>query len=177
MIGSREVKRCAKCDCGEKRLIVNKRHSLCQEKNRERLDHNSGEERVVQRKLAAKSLTSNKGLSPGKKRLGLSKKKKDTNTSYKKVCEQIGEERGMECEGCGTHQRLSFSHLSPRSRRPDLIDDPRNIHIHCMDGDGVVGCHTKYEAGDWEELNDKWTIVFSLREIDPEYLRIKTMNR
>lgn len=169
MIGKQVIKKCSQCDCGEQRLIVNKRHNLCHEKNRLRIDDNSGSVRANVKKLQAKKLLSNRTSS----KLSLSKNKISVNLSYKEACQQILDQRGDQCQGCGTHQRLSFSHLVPRSRRPDLIDNPLNIHIHCMDGDGIVGCHTLYEAGRWTNLNDHDTIIQSLQQLDYQYYQLK----
>lgn len=159
MLGKTIIDHCSQCDCGEKRLIVNKTHYLCQQKNQERL--------LKKKNPRQKTLKI--------KKLSNSTKQRIKNEKYTKIIREIADERGMVCQGCGTTERLSFSHLIPRSRRPDLITNKKNIHIHCMDGDGVVGCHTKAEAGRYDELLDGELIKQSIKELDAEYYRIKVL--
>ena len=61
----------------------------------------------------------------------VSDKQKNINKQLKKVYEDLAHERGAYCTGCGRSDvPLSHSHLIPRSRRPDLITDKRNITYH-----------------------------------------------
>jgi len=159
MLGKRIVDHCSQCDCGEKRLIVNKTHYLCQQKNQERLQKTKN---AQQKTLKIKKLSQ-------------STKQRMKNEKYSKIIREIANERGMVCQGCGTTERLSFSHLIPRSRRPDLVTNKLNIHIHCMDGDGIVGCHTKAERGMYDELLDGEQIKQTIKQLDPEYYRLKIM--
>ena len=48
---------------------------------------------------------------------------------YKKAQDIVMERDGGRCRGCGTTQRLSFSHLIPRSYREDLIAEDRNLSL------------------------------------------------
>lgn len=167
MLGKIVKANCSECDCGEERIIVNKTRFLCDAKNKIRLGTK------MSKPLRQSALLSRKGLKPGKKRLKLSKKKVEQNDKYHQVCEVILEERGALCQGCRTADRLSFSHLTPRSRKPKLIEKKENIHIHCMDGDGIEGCHTKCEAGKFDEMLDGDQIIAFLEKYDNEYLQLK----
>lgn len=170
MIGKVKVQKCSRCDCGQKRLIVNKTHFLCYEKNQQRLEDNRSTNKVNK----AKNLISKTSLS-SKNKLGLSSKKAKQNKTYNQVCHEILQERGQKCQGCNTNKRLSFSHLIPRSRRPDLITNKDNIHIHCMDGDGIEGCHQKCESGKFDELLDGQQIIETIKKIDKQYYQLKVM--
>lgn len=124
-----EIDNCSKCDCGNQRPIVNKRHYLCQEKNRERLDSQSG---IKKEKI--KSIKKS------------SEKQKIVLLELKEVYKELAEEREHICTGCGTTQALSHSHLIPRSRRKDLETDKKNITYHCL-----ISCHNIWEHGTMEE--------------------------
>jgi hypothetical protein len=178
MLGKLKIDYCKDCDCGEKKPIVNKTRHLCQEKNTERLvTQDKPKRQAALLKSSGLKISSFKQKASKSGGLKLSKKKEGVNRQYKLVCTKISEERGMVCQGCGTSDRLSFSHLIPRSRRPDLITIALNIHIHCMDGDGIKGCHEKCEAGRYDELQDGEDIKRALVRLDSEYFSLKLMKR
>lgn len=124
-----QVDNCSKCDCGSKRIIVNKRHYLCQEKNRERLESQSGK-----KKEKIKSIKKT------------SEKQKSILIELKETYNQIAQEREHVCTGCGTTQALSHSHIIPRSRRKDLETVKENITYHCL-----IRCHNIWEHGTMED--------------------------
>lgn len=134
MLGKTIFDNCKECDCGEKRLIVNKKYYLCDHKNKVRLGTNDKEEK--QRGLLITKTT----FKRSKKRLKLSKKKVQKNNSYKRVCQQIAEERVHQCTGCKTANNLTHSHIISRSRNNTYIDKSWNITYHC------ISCHDKWES-------------------------------
>lgn len=151
--------------CNKKRFIVNKKYFYCEECNWERL-HPNKKKWEVQKNSFSKS-----SFSPIR---NFSKKRQKTENNYHKVIKEILEKRGAFCESCGNSEFLSFSHLIPRSRRADLIDNKENIRIHCMVGkDGKKGCHEIWESGSLEEkskMKDWDKNVSILRKLDGEYL-------
>lgn len=152
---------CSKCDCSEKRLIVNKTRYLCEEKNRERLDKNKTPRKKQSLKSVVKSIKQS------------SKKGEVIEREYKKVKIEIWSEREHLCESCRGSQYLSFSHLIPRSRRKDLIAKKKNIKIHCMTFGDNIGCHDKYEAGDIGNFIDREEILEIVKELDYEFFQLK----
>lgn len=62
------------------------------------------------------------------------------------VNKRIAAERPHLCTGCGTSQRLSHSHLIPKSYRKDLEAVPENITYHCMSMGHTIGCHEQWEG-------------------------------
>lgn len=64
------------------------------------------------------------------------------------------------CSGCGRRSNLSRSHTIPRSKRPDLIADPRNIEILCLD------CHTTHESNRFWMLENGEKMVNYMLEVD-----------
>lgn len=166
MLGKVLFDNCSSCDCGEKRLIVNKTKYLCEEKNRERLDKN----KLPKKKETLSSVKSSMN--------SISKKKSKQNQEYHKVCVQIMEERGPRCQSCGTTSYLSFSHLVPRSRREDLITEKLNIRIQCTCRvDSSVGCHQRYEQGLIDDFLDKDEIVRDVKKLDVEFYHLKGFER
>jgi hypothetical protein len=99
----------------------------------------------------------------------MTKKRAAIEREYRKVQQQKLEE-GCWCRGCGTTQKLSFSHRIPRSRRRDLIADPENIDLMCMDR-----CHHLVEAGEYDKLKNGEEIREYIERVDPEYYNIKTI--
>jgi len=91
--------------------------------------------------------------------------KKDLAVIY----EQIAEETGRYCKGCGRSDvPLSFSHLIPRSRRSDLITDKNNITLHCLSLERK-GCHDIWESKDRVKLLDYHKNMEYILEVDTEY--------
>lgn len=123
-----KIDNCSKCDCGSKRVIVNMRHYLCQEKNRDRLD--------------SQTTTKAEKIKTVKK---VSEKQKNVLLELKKVYQEIAEEREHICTGCESKNNLTHSHKIPRSRRKDLETDKKNITYHCFT------CHQIYEHGSYKE--------------------------
>lgn len=107
----------------------------------------------------------------------MTSKRKKVEDNYRNQKIDKVDLEGACCTGCGVHDRLSLSHLVPRSRRPDLIDEPLNHRIHCMDGIGIVGCHTKWESKRWEELKDGEECLELVKQLDPEYYLLITMKK
>lgn len=65
------------------------------------------------------------------------------------------------CAGCGRRNNLSRSHTIPRSQRPDLIADPRNIEIMCMGN-----CHEATESNRFFMLENGERMVRYMIEVD-----------
>ena len=85
-------------------------------------------------------------LKQGKKRINkVSKKQKEVGLEYGRVIQELKVEREFVCECCGRGDRLSLSHLVPRSFDANLITEKKNIRWHCMSMGSQVGCHTKWE--------------------------------
>jgi len=100
----------------------------------------------------------------------ISKKQSAINRELKKVYQDLENERGHYCTGCGSSTYpLSHSHLIPRSRRGDLITDKRNITYHCMDTADRVGCHTIWEGVERYKLLDYHRNIEYVLEVDTEY--------
>jgi len=133
---------CSKCDCGQKRPIVNKTHYLCAQKNRERLDKQK-ENKIIKHKVLKKNIV---------------KTKKKIN-KLQSVYDEIAQERPHICEGCGTSNSLTHSHTISRARRKDLETDKENIKYLCLK------CHIKWEHGSLKEkqelfsFNDMMTYI------------------
>ena len=99
----------------------------------------------------------------------ISKKQKKLNRRLSIIYDQIAEERGHYCTGCGRTTNLSHSHLIPRSRRKDLVTDKRNITYHCLDMGERKGCHTIWESKDRCMLLDYHKNLEKILEMDVEY--------
>tara|TARA_R110002020_G_scaffold151278_1_gene328317 strand:- start:251 stop:580 length:330 start_codon:yes stop_codon:yes gene_type:complete len=100
----------------------------------------------------------------------ISKKQNNINKELKKVYKEIETERGHYCSGCGRSDvPLSHSHLIPRSRRPDLITDKRNITYHCLSMGERTGCHDIWEGIKRDRLLDYPKNMEYILEVDPEY--------
>lgn len=102
-----------------------------------------------------------------------SNKRQKVQNSYNLILKEIKREREEKCEGCGNLKYLSPSHLIPRSRRPDLIADKRNIRFHCMEGlFGKKGCSIIWESGSLEEKQGMFDFeenIEFIKEVDLEY--------
>lgn len=68
--------------------------------------------------------------------------------------------RQQHCAGCGRRSNLSRSHTIPRSKRPDLIADPRNIEVLCLD------CHTIHECNRFWMLENGEEMVRYMLQTD-----------
>lgn len=121
------IDKCSKCDCGKKRVIVNKRHYLCDEKNKERLNNQSGDKEEKRKSV-----------------LQVSEKQKERLLELKVVYEELRLEREQKCCCCDSKE-ITHSHIIPRSRRKDLETDKENIVYDCMFH------HKIWEHGSYEE--------------------------
>lgn len=145
---------CKKCDCGDKRPIVNKTHYLCAEKNRERLDLQKSDSYKDKKKKSF--ITS-------------SIKQKENVLLLKQVYDEIANEREHICEGCGTNKTITHSHTIPRSRRKDLELDKNNIVYLCMN------CHWKWEHGTKKQKAELLNLPKMLNyifDVDTEYFNL-----
>ena len=116
----------------------------------------------------------------------VSSKQAKENRELKKVYEKMANDREHYCTGCNRYDLpLSHSHIIPRSRRKDLVTDPRNITYHCLGGvvptsGGVYqqrkGCHQLWEGSlmDKSKLLDYHTNLEYIQEVDAEYYYILT---
>jgi len=166
-----EIEKCSKCDCGEKRPIVNRTHKLCDEKNKERLNKNSGKPNKTLSQLMSSSTMSGIGKSLKRTPMkGISKKQKRISAEYKcttsKMLDGI-----QECSGCGWDDRLTHSHLIPRSRRRDLVSNEENIVYHCTE------CHLTWESPERINLNDYDKNMEVVKKLDEEYYEMLLMKQ
>lgn len=106
----------------------------------------------------------------------VSKKQSVINRKLKKVYKELALERPKYCTGCGRNHlavNLSHSHIIPRSRRPELQLDKRNITYHCTDSiignDVRKGCHSIWESKDRHQLLDYMLNLEYILEVDAEY--------
>lgn len=157
---------CSECNCGKKNPIVNKTRYLCEKKNRERLDKNKVPKKKESLEKVRKELAS-------KPIRAISNRRVKEQIEYKRVCNEISEERGHRCESCGTTEFLSYSHLLPRSSYRKLITVKKNIKIQCMSFGDHLGCHDEYEAGRIEGFIDKEEILEIVKELDIQFFKIK----
>tara|TARA_Y100000361_G_scaffold135283_1_gene135051 strand:- start:632 stop:970 length:339 start_codon:yes stop_codon:yes gene_type:complete len=105
----------------------------------------------------------------------ISKKQSQVKRKLNKIYKEIANERGAYCTGCGSSiYPLSHSHIIPRSRRPDLVTDKRNITYHCMDTIDRKGCHNIWESRERYKLLDYHKNLEYIKEIDTEYYYIIT---
>ena len=99
----------------------------------------------------------------------ISDKQKKEKRLLSIIYNQIAEERGHYCNGCGRSDvPLSHSHIIPRSRRPDLVTDKRNITYHCLSLDRK-GCHDMWESSERTKLLDYHKNMEYILEVDTEY--------
>lgn len=153
-----EIAKCSECDCNGERLIVNRTRWLCDEKNKLRLDRLHGEKKQVKSSISR-----------------FTAKRTRIESDYIKLQERRKNDiDNFVCEECGESQRLSFSHLVPRSRRSDLIAEERNVVIHCIDGDDVEGCHSRWERKDitMKTYSKNMEII---KELDKQYYELLLM--
>ena len=105
----------------------------------------------------------------------ISNKQRKVAKELKKVYNQIDDERGHYCTGCGRSDvPLSYSHLIPRSRRQDLVTDIYNITYHCLTMNGRKGCHDIWESNDKNTLLDYHKNIEYILSVDTEYYFILT---
>ena len=121
-----------------------------------------------------------KGLSQGAGKLkqshvkGKSTKQSATDRAYSETLKQRGAKgipEAMACASCASFQSPTNSHLVPRSRRPDLITEPRNIVIHCL------VCHPIWESPDRVGMTDYEDNMAVVKELDSEYYHLLIMKQ
>lgn len=143
--------------CGYKKPIVNKKYYLCDNCNYERINGKTKTEKRIESVNKLKRNTLKNKQSSG---LG-------------EVYKEIEKERPKICSGCGSPDfPLSHSHLIPRSRRSDLVNDKRNIQYHCLTIGERVGCHDRWESGDMWNMLDYEDNMEYIKETDPIYYQI-----
>lgn len=167
---------CSNCNKSDQ-PIVNKKYYICPNCNRTRLDNQSGTKKEKQ-----KSLLRSFGIKPSTinrkpvKRTPIkqkSDKQKQIDKDYTAICKEIASERILRCAGCNIPNRpLSYSHLIPRSVRRDLVACKDNIQIHCLEWDGIMGCHTKWEDGHWEGMKDLEHNLKMVKKLDEKYYNL-----
>ena len=109
----------------------------------------------------------------------ISSKQREINKRIKKAYNELKDERGHYCTGCGRADvPLSHNHLIPRIRcgRTYLVWDKRNITYHCLSMDGRRGCHEIWESMDRHKLLDYHKNLEYILEVDTEYYFIITDN-
>jgi diadenosine tetraphosphate (Ap4A) HIT family hydrolase len=105
----------------------------------------------------------------------VSKKQNKIKKQLRNVYSEIALERGHYCTGCGRSDvPLSHSHLIPRSRRPDLVTNKKNITYHCLSMNGRKGCHDMWEGKDRTKLLDYHKNLEAILEMDVEYYHLIT---
>lgn len=70
------------------------------------------------------------------------------------------------CSGCLWTRNLTPSHVIRRSKRPDLVLEPRNVKPHCID------CHVSWDSGNPQEMKkllDYEDNMEYIKEVDPCY--------
>lgn len=143
-------------------LIVNKKYNLCEFHNKQRLIAECTKVKQEIIKSTKQYQLKRSSLKPiSKNNLIKLKKKKETY-------DLIDQNRDQVCEGCMNSNFLSRSHVISVNNRKDLEDDPRNIHLFCMERiDGSKGCAKRAE-GTLEERQSLLTF-----EEDMNYIKEK----
>lgn len=171
-----KIEICSKCD--RERPIVNRKHKMCQECNWERLHPKEGSYAESRVKMQSETMNRLKMNTPALKHTKprqISEKQKRANVRIADTYAQMAKQREHVCTGCGTRDRLSHSHLIPRSRRKDLEADPNNITYHCLSIGEIVGCHDIWEHGSLEDkmrLNDFYKNMHYIQQVDFEYYNL-----
>ena len=99
----------------------------------------------------------------------ISDKQKKEKRRLTIIYNEIADERGHYCTGCGRSTNLSHSHLIPRSRRKDLVTDKRNITYHCLSIGEHKGCHDMWETKERDKLLDYCKNMEYILEVATEY--------
>ena len=106
----------------------------------------------------------------------ISKKAQKKRKELFKVYDEMANTREHKCTGCGRYKApLSHSHIIPRSRRPDLTTDIKNITYHCLSMAENIGCHDIWEHGTTEEkqmMLDYETNMEYVKSVDSEYYEL-----
>ena len=100
----------------------------------------------------------------------ISNKQKKEKRLLSIIYNQIAEERGHYCTGCGRSDvPLSHSHLIPRSYNKSLVTDKRNITYHCFSLGEHKGCHDMWESKERVKLLDYCKNMEYILDVDTEY--------
>jgi hypothetical protein len=100
----------------------------------------------------------------------VSKKQNKINKELRKIYNELREERGHYCTGCGRSDiPLSHSHLIPRSYNRNLITEKRNITFHCLTMGERKGCHEIWESKERHRLLDYTKNMETILELDESY--------
>lgn len=189
---------CSKCDCGQKRLIVNKKYYLCDEKNYIRINgrpkgsiRESFKARSTDKKSPKVDVSQLKRKYSIKKVSNVKKyrcsngdtvSQSEIQRRYAITLDAIKLEREPVCQGTGkTDFPLSPSHTISQKRckdlgKADLIWHPGNIEIegHHEPSSNPVAAHNIWEVGTLDQkkslLNWDRKIEF-IRVHDPEQYR------
>lgn len=173
--------------CNKERLIVNKRHCLCNQCNYIRL-HGDNKPKVytLKRTPLKRSFKRVKKISSSNIKYRMSDgglvTQNEINEKYKQACEEIKLERESICQGLGRSDLpLSFSHTISRARcksigKADLIWDKNNIELESFEAPSSFpkAAHNIWESGSIEQkmslLNFSRKVEY-IKNHDLEYYR------
>ena len=129
--------------------------------------YSESEIREQERQKQRKATKAKKSKNTPKKRLKqVSSKQQSILKEYKKVCDEIDEEREPICAGCLRGDLpLSHSHRIRVSLRKDLMKDKEGIDLMCYGYSG--SCHDKVESYQWDNLNNGEEIKEYVRRKEP----------
>ena len=100
----------------------------------------------------------------------ISDKQKKEKRRLSIIYNELSEERGHYCCGCGRSDvPLSHSHIIPRSRRKDLITSKDNIQYLCLSMGERKGCHDIWESKQRTKLLCYHNNMEYILEVDTEY--------
>lgn len=146
-------------NCNKIKPIVNKKHHLCPECNRERLDAQSSKK---QAKKIRKKIREERG-------------NPNDYSIRAKLYEEIASEREWVCSGCGKRDHLSHSHIISVKKRKDLEFVKENIVYDCMSMGEQEGCHDKWESGNIKKMMEVVNFnerISYIRKTDESYFNL-----
>lgn len=111
---------------------------------------------------SSSSLKSDSKLESKSKINAKSSKQAKIDSSYAKKKKEVYSEDEL-CTGCRNTYRSTPSHLIPRSRRSDLIDEIENLKPHCLK------CHDMWESPRRMYLLDYEENMEIVKRLDTEY--------
>lgn len=175
--------------CGYEGRWANRTRKLCIKCNQERLSKGKPKKVYEMKRTPLKSYSQ---LKPGNSRLKSNKKVSsrspkgcEIDKAYREVVAKMKTQGDLRCNCCNTTERLSVSHLIPRSYSESLITNRLNLVWHCMSFGGIEGCHDKWETAskrihmaDYEENMEKVKKLdikyfYLLKSKEEEWLRKK----
>src|SRR5688572_11433996 len=95
-----------------------------------------------------------------------------TKQELHRAYEEIAIERTHACDECNTFERLSHSHLAPKSLFGGIAALKKNIVYHCLSLGDIVGCHTKYETAEVAKMKNfekYFTFLFTYSKETRQY--------